>query len=63
MPSGDSLLDRDLRLLKSIFEHFISADYWEDATIKRYRALDLVSCDGKQIHLTSIGERALAEAS
>ena len=54
----DSLSALELRHLKSIALHFISASYWEDETIKRYWALGLVSCDERQIHLTEEGMRS-----
>jgi hypothetical protein len=58
MPSVEPLSALELNGLRSIALNFVSSSYWEDETIKRYRALGLVSCEGARIHLTEGGTHA-----
>jgi hypothetical protein len=58
MATTSSLSACELRYLRPIAERFVCASYWEDKTIKNYRALGLVSCDGKRIELTDAGKIA-----
>ena len=54
----NSLSIVDLRHLKSLDSYFMSDCYWEEETIRRFRALGLVSRDGKRIVLTDAGRLA-----
>jgi hypothetical protein len=56
---NDTILSaHDLWALEIIGKTWVCASYWEDETIRRYRTLGLLSCDGSQIRLTEAGKRA-----
>ena len=59
MVLSNSLSAEEIAGLKSIAAQRVGIDYWEDATIKRYRALQLVVLEGDQIILTEAGRRLL----
>jgi hypothetical protein len=59
MAVSNSLSAEEIAALKSIAAHRVGVDYWEDGTIKRYRALQLVVLEGDQIILTAAGRRLL----
>jgi hypothetical protein len=44
--------------LRWIAQVWVSASYWEDETIRRYRQLGLVSNNGARLRLTEAGQRA-----
>lgn len=58
MNASVPLSSRELRALSLIGEVFVSVDYWEDETIRLYRALGLVLSDGDRINLTAAGRQA-----
>lgn len=60
MPCSDDLSAPELSGLRAIPNRFVSADYWEDETVQRYRALGLVWSDGDQIHISEAGRLACA---
>lgn len=55
-----SLSSRELRALQTIAETWVSADFWEDETIKRYRELGLVTCIADRIALTEAGQQVVS---
>ena len=55
------LSDRELSGLRFIAKGEVREDYWEDATIKLYRGLGLVTIIDGRIVLTDEGRRALGE--
>ena len=56
-----SLSSHELRALRTIAEVWVSADFWEDETIKRYRELGLVTRIGDRITLTVAGKQVAQE--
>jgi hypothetical protein len=64
--SDQSFSAREVRGLVFIGEAFVGVDYWDDKTIKRYRAAGLVRLIDNQIMLTEAGRQlllAIAELS
>jgi hypothetical protein len=60
MPSNAFLSPKDVSKLRLIEEVWVSAAYWDDDAVKRYRRLGLLASDGNTISLTESGRRACA---
>jgi len=56
------LSTRELRALGEIERLCFGQDYWEDETIRKYRAAGLVRLSGNRIVLTEAGCRMVAAA-
>jgi hypothetical protein len=62
-PIEISLSADEWRGLQWVAKGAVSADYWEDATVRRYRTLGLVEQEGRTIRLSEAGRRAVASAA
>lgn len=59
---GQGLSQQEVRALRSIERYCIGWDYWEDETVRKYRALGLVRLSGDRIVLTDAGWQVVAAA-